>query len=122
VKGASFLVAALVTGLAAASGATQAIRVPSGFRVEVYARGLSRPTAMAFGPGGVLYLTQDGGEVVSMDRGTRRARVILRGFRTPLGVAWFRGAFFVSAQGTLWRVERGERRAIVKNLPFRLHQ
>jgi glucose/arabinose dehydrogenase len=96
--------------------------VPAGFQVEVFAQGVSRPTAMAFGPRGVLYLTQEGGEVVSVDRRTRRPRVILRGFRTPLGLVWFRGALFVSAQGTLWRVERGERRAIVKNLPFKLHQ
>jgi glucose/arabinose dehydrogenase len=96
--------------------------VPPDFRVEVFAQGLSRPTAMAFGPRGALYLTQEGGEVVSVDRGTRRPRVILHGFRTPLGLAWYRGALFVSSQGTLWGVERGERRAIVKNLPFRLHQ
>jgi glucose/arabinose dehydrogenase len=96
--------------------------VPPDFRVEVFAQGLSRPTAMAFGPRGALYLTQEGGEVVSVDRGTRRPRVILHGFRTPLGLAWYRGALFVSAQDTLWGVERGERRAIVKNLPFRLHQ
>lgn len=122
-KVASFLVVcALVTGLAAASGSTQAIRVPPGFRVEVLAQGLLRPTAMAFGPRGVLYVTQEGGEVVSVDRRTRRPRVILRGFKTPLGLAWYRGALFVSAQGALWRVERGERRAIVKNLPFGRHQ
>jgi glucose/arabinose dehydrogenase len=96
--------------------------VPPGFQVEVFAQGVSRPTAMALGSRGVLYLTQEGGEVVSVDRRTRRPRVVLRGFRTPLGLVWFRGALFVSAQGTLWRVERGERRAIVTNLPFKLHQ
>ena len=122
-KVASCLVAwLLVAGLASASGATQAIRVPPGYRVEVYARGLERPTALAFGLGIRLYATQESGEVVRVDRGSRRPKVLLRGFRSPLGLTWFRGALVVSAQGTLWRVRGGQRAPIAKNLPFGLHQ
>jgi glucose/arabinose dehydrogenase len=120
VKAASCLALALVLAVAAGEAATGP-RVPSGYRVEVFARGLERPTAMAFGPRGVLYVTQERGEVVRIDP-ARRPRVILRGFRTPLGLTWHRGVLFVSAQGALWRVERGERRAIVRNLPFGRHQ
>jgi glucose/arabinose dehydrogenase len=123
VKAASCLAAcALATGLAAASGATQPIKVPAGYRVEVYATGLNRPTAMAFGPGGALYLTQETGEVVRIRRGSRRPQVVLRGFRVPLGLTWHRGRLFVSAQGALWRVNAGQRKAIVRNLPFGRHQ
>lgn len=122
-KVASCLVASVfVAGLASASGATQAIRVPPGYGVEVYARGLVRPTALAFGPGNRLYATQESGEVVRVDRGSRRPKVLLRGFRSPLGLTWFRRALVVSAQGTLWRVLGGQRAPIVKNLPFGLHQ
>ena len=119
-KAASCLVFILVLGVSGAGAAT-AVKVPPGYRVEVFARGLERPTAMVFGPRGVLYVTQESGEVVSIRRNAR-PRVILRGFRTPLGLDWYRGALFVSAQGTLWRIERGERRAIVRNLPFGRHQ
>jgi glucose/arabinose dehydrogenase len=123
VKVASCLVAwLLVAGLASASGATQAIRVPPGYRVEVYAGGLERPTALAFGPGNRLYATQETGQVVRVDRGSSRPKVLLRGFRSPLGLTWFRGTLVVSAQGTLWRVRGGQRAPIVKNLPFGLHQ
>jgi glucose/arabinose dehydrogenase len=122
VKAASCLAVLLAAGVTSATAASPAVRVPSGFRVETYVRGLERPTAMAFGPRGVLYLTQEGGEVVRVDPGTRRARVILRGFRTPLGLAWYRGVLFVSAQGALWRVNGGERRAILANLPHGRHQ
>jgi glucose/arabinose dehydrogenase len=102
----------------AARGAAEAIRVPAGFRVEVYARGLDRPTALAWGPGGALYATQEGGAVVRV----RPRRTIARGFRTPLGLAWDGGRLFVSAQGTLWRLERGRRRPVVARLPFGRHQ
>ena len=90
----------------------------SGFRVEVYARGLDRPTALAWGPGEQLYATQEGGAVVRV----KPRQTIARGFRTPLGLAWDGGRLFVSAQGTLWRIERGRRRAVVSRLPFGRHQ
>ena len=51
-----------LTLAAAASGArgqrdhVPAIRVPAGFRAETFATGLERPTAMAYGPGGRLYV------------------------------------------------------------------
>lgn len=121
-KVASCLAALLAVGVASSAGASQAVRVPPGFRVETYVRGLDSPTAMAFGPRGVLYLTQEGGQVVRVDPRTRRPRVILRGFRTPLGLTWHRGSLFVSAQGALWRVNRGQRKAIVRRLPFGRHQ
>src|SRR5829696_5708140 len=121
-KVASCLGAILALGVASAGGAVQAAKVPGGFRVETYVRGLQKPTAMAWGPRGVLYLTQEGGEVVSIDPRTRRVRVVLRGFETPLGLAWLRGNLFVSAKGTLWRVSSGQRKAILRNLPFGRHQ
>jgi glucose/arabinose dehydrogenase len=122
VKVASCLAALLAVGVSSAGGAEPAVKVPGGFRVETYVRGLSKPTAMAWGPRGVLYLTQEGGEVVSIDPRTRRPRVVLRGFKTPLGLAWHRGNLFVSARGALWRVSRGQRRAILRGLPYGRHQ
>jgi len=122
VKAASCLVIALVAAVGGASAATRGIRVPRGYRVEVYARGLDRPTAMAFNPAGVLHLTQEGGAVVRVRRGSRKPKVVLRGFRSPLGLAWFGKQLVVSAQGTLWRVSGGQRAPIVRNLPFGRHQ
>jgi len=39
----------LATLAVPAAGGTLGIRVPAGFRVETFARGLSQPTAMAYG-------------------------------------------------------------------------
>jgi glucose/arabinose dehydrogenase len=110
---------ALVAAGDGARGAADAVRVPAGFRVEVYARGLERPTALAWGPGGKLYATQEGGAVVRV----KPRKLIARGFATPLGLAWAGdGTLFVSAQGALWRVRGGGRREIVPRLPFGRHQ
>ena len=113
---------ALVAAVGGASAAAHGIRVPPGYRVEVYARGLDRPTAMAFSPAGVLHLTEEGGAVVRLRRGVRRPEVVLGGFRSPLGLAWLRKQLVVSAQGTLWRVSGGQRVPIVSQLPFGRHQ
>jgi len=101
--------------------------VPAGFRAEIYARGLKAPTAIAFGPDGRLYVTQEDGKVVSVRRGARRARLLARGFPTPLGLTWRRQTLYVSAQGRVvrLRVAGGRvtgRRAILAGLPFGRHQ
>ena len=98
-----------------------------GFVAELYATGLKRPTALAFGPDGLLYATQETGEVVAVGRGSSRPRVLARGFATPLGLTWVGTTLYVSAQGYVSRlVVRGKRvvsrRRIVGRLPFDRHQ
>ena len=110
-----------------AGGTTQGIDVPPGFRVASFASGLSQPTAMAYGPDGRIYVTQDGGTLVAVRPGTRRPAVLVRGLRTPLGLAWRGDELFVSEQGRLERLtlHAGRlvgRRVIVKGLPFGEHQ
>ena len=124
--GAAGLVAAAIVasevGNAPAASAHR-ITVPAGFRVTLFARGLQRPTAMALGPDRRLYVTEETGNVVVVDR-TGGRRVFARGFRTPLGLAWMGGRLFVSAQGSLQSVNRsgGSRRTVVGGLPYGRHQ
>ena len=94
------------------------ISVPEGFRAEIYARGLTQPTALAWGPDGRLYATQNDGRVVRVRPNDRRPRTYADGFEVPLGLTWFRGSLYVSDQGTLYR----DGKAIVTGLPYGLHQ
>ncbi len=110
-----------------AEGTSQGITVPPGFRAGIFASGLRQPTAMAYGPDGRIYVTQNGGTLVAIRRGARRPRVLVRGLRVPLGLAWRRHELFVSEQGRLERLTlRGgrlvNRRVIVKGIPFGEHQ
>ena len=112
---------------AAPQAPAPALKLAPGYLAELYATGLRRPTALAFGPDGLLYATQETGEVVAVGRGSARPRVLARDFRTPLGLAWSGSTLFVSAQGSLHRlVARGNRvvsrRPITTGLPFGRHQ
>jgi glucose/arabinose dehydrogenase len=82
---------------------------------------------MAYGPDGLIYVTQNGGTVVTVRRGSRRPRVVVRGLRVPLGLAWLGRQLFVSEQGRIERMRlRGGalvgRRALVSRLPYGEHQ
>jgi glucose/arabinose dehydrogenase len=103
------------------------IQVPPGFRVDTFARGLSQPTAMAFGPDGRIYVTESTGNLVAVRHGTRRPKLLVRGLRTPLGLAWRGSGVFVSEQGRLERFTLRDgrlvdRRVVIKRLPFGEHQ
>lgn len=102
-------------------------KLPPGFRIETYASGLDRPTAMAWGPDGRLYVTQEHGMLVVVRRGSRRPFVVARSLRSPLGLAWHGRLLFVSQQGRLERLvlrgrRLGSRRKLVRGLPFGRHQ
>ena len=121
------VVLASALALQGAAATVSGIQVPPGFRVATFARGLSQPTAMAFGPDGRIYVTESAGKLVAIRRGTRKPAVLARGLRTPLGLAWRGSTLFVSEQGRLERFRLSGRRLVgrhvlVKGLPFGEHQ
>ena len=110
-----------------AGAPTVKIVVPHGFQVSTFAAGLEHPTAMAWGPDNRLYVTEDTGLVVVAPRGSHKPLVVARRLNTPLGLAWQNQVLFVSEQGrltrfTLQRSALTGRHAVVRGLPFELHQ
>jgi glucose/arabinose dehydrogenase len=103
------------------------LRVPTGYAAQRYAGGLSRPTAMAVGPDGRLYVAQETGQIVVVGAGSAKPRVLARGFHTPLGLAWSGPRLFVSSRGRLDSLNLVDktlraRRTVVKGLPYGRHQ
>ena len=100
-----------------------AIHLPAGYHATTYASGLEHPTAMAFGPDERLYVSEDGGEVVSVTRGATRPRPFRRKLTVPLGLLWRGRTLYVSESG---KVEafglRNGRRTVVSGLPYERHQ
>ncbi|MDQ2983877.1 MAG: PQQ-dependent sugar dehydrogenase [Actinomycetota bacterium] len=110
------------SGIARESG----IKVPRGFKVDVWARGLSHPTAMAWGPDGRLYVTEVDGAIAAIGP-SRRPEPFVRDLTVPLGLAWSDRLLFVSQSGKVERMQlRGsrviDRRVIAARLPYGLHQ
>lgn len=103
------------------------LRVPAGYAAERYATGLKRPTAMAFGPDGRLYVTQETGQLVVVGAGSAKPRILARGFNTPLGLAWSGPRLFVSSRGRLDSLNLvgtslRARRTLLRGLPNGRHQ
>src|SRR5687767_1199552 len=103
------------------------LRVPPGYSTVRYASGLTRPTAMAFGPDGRLYVAQETGQIVVAGAGSVKPRVLARGFDELLGLAWSGRRLFVSSRGRLDSLELvgktlRSRRTLLRGLPNGRHQ
>lgn len=100
--------------------------VPRGFHVGIYARGLTNPTALAFGPDGSLYVAQQNGAILASRGGS--IATIATGFATPLGLAWHAHKLYVSSTGEvstlrpLHGYRSFQRRVIISGLPTGKHQ
>src|SRR5262245_51030719 len=68
--------------------ADTAVTVPPRYHAEIYAQGLTQPTALTLGPDGHLYVTQLSGELVIVDGPGARPRVYISGLERPLGLVW----------------------------------
>ncbi|MCW5848533.1 MAG: PQQ-dependent sugar dehydrogenase [Anaerolineae bacterium] len=89
--------------------ASARLRVPQGFAVRLFARGLNAPRLMTIGPDGQLYVAERGaGTVIRLadtngDGLADGREVLASGFNIPHGIEWFQGWLYV-AQGD--KVER----------------
>jgi glucose/arabinose dehydrogenase len=129
----------LVVAAVPATTAEARITVPPGVRVTTVATGMGRPSNLAFDSRGRLWTTS-AGYVPARSDGVwfrppgRRARQVVPGLSTPLGLTWYRGVLYVShrarrapGRGRVTAFSRFDgrrfrrRRVVVRSLTTGLH-
>lgn len=100
-----------LTPMAAARPPIEHLRVPDGFRIEVFAENVDNARAMTFGPGGTLFVgSRERGQVYAVrdadgDGHAESVKVIAKGLRMPVGVAMQDGDLYVSAVERIYRFD-----------------
>ena len=89
------------------------IKLPSGFKIELWASGLPGARQMAwgdkgtlfagswFGTGGVVYAVKDQG-------GKKTVKTVIKGMRVPTGIAFRDGALYVADVDKIYKYENAE--------------
>ena len=87
------------------------IRLPAGFRIDVYAQGVKNAREMTLGPGGTLFVsTRREGSVYALrdSKGENKADRIVtlaKGLQNPNGVAFRDGALYVAERSRVLRYD-----------------
>lgn len=87
------------------------IKLPAGFKIDLYAFGITNARSMALGPKGILFVgTRTAGNVYALidednDKKVDRKIIIARKLRAPNGIAFKDGALYVSEISRVWRYD-----------------
>ncbi len=87
------------------------IKLPAGFKIEVYASGVLAARQMAWGDKGTLFVGSFGlGNVYAIkdNGGKKEVKTILKGLNMPTGLAFQGGALYVIAVDKLIRYDNAE--------------
>jgi glucose/arabinose dehydrogenase len=96
------------------------IKLPPGFKIELWATGLAAPRQMAWGDKGTLFVGSwfgTGGAVyaVTDQGGKRTVKTVIKGMRVPTGVAFRDGALYVADVDKIYKYDNAE--ANLDNMP-----
>src|SRR4051812_48860096 len=113
IPGFLLLIALLGAGSAVAQSnlPLNTIKLPAGFKIEVYASGIPNARSMAFGDNGTLFVgSRSAGKVyaVTGNAGSTQVSVIASGLDQPNGVAFRDGALYVAEQTRVIRFDNIE--------------
>ncbi len=87
------------------------IKVPAGFKVELWASGINNARTMTWGDKGTLFVgSRVAGQVYAIvDKGgTREVKVIAKGLELPNGTAFKDGTLYVAEISKIWKFENIE--------------
>ena len=87
------------------------LKVPQGFKVEVFASGVANPRSMRLGTNGTVFVgTQKAGNVYAIIEkdGKREVKTIAKGLHQPNGLAFHNGSLYVAEVSKVWRYDKIE--------------
>jgi glucose/arabinose dehydrogenase len=101
------------TGIAEAELAAtmKKIKLPAGFKIEVWAPGVLQARQMAWGDKGTLFVgTFDLGNIYAITEkgGKREVKTVIKGLRMPTGLAFHEGSLYVIDIDKLYKYENAE--------------
>src|SRR5882724_748243 len=97
-----------LTGRAAKDLPTDKLKVPPGFKVEVWAEGIPEARSLARGEKGTVFVSNRLSKNVYavVDRGgTREVKTILKGLNAPNGIAFNKGTLYVAERNRITRYD-----------------
>src|SRR5947207_15680889 len=100
-----------MTGKSAKELPVDKLKVPNGFKVEVWAEGMPGARSMAMGDKGTLFVgTRQLKDVyaVRTSGGKREAKVLLKGLDSPNGVVFNKGTLYIAERGRITRYDNIE--------------
>src|SRR3990172_7176439 len=97
------------------NGIKRTLKIPAGYRIEVFAEGFTRPRLLAFDPGsGDLYVTETGtGKVWNV---TKR-EVVVEGIKNVHGISFSEGDLYLASTTSVFRYRNGNLETMVDDLP-----
>jgi glucose/arabinose dehydrogenase len=100
-----------MTGKAAKDLPVDKLKVPAGFKVEVWGEGMPGARSMALGDKGTVFVgTRQLKDVYAVrdSGGKREAKVLLKGLDAPNGLVFNKGTLFVAERGRITRYDNIE--------------
>src|SRR5262245_6894955 len=97
-----------MTGRDAKSLPVNTLKVPDGFKVEVWAEGIPEARSLALGDKGTVFVSNRLAKNVYavVDKGgTREVKTILKGLNAPNGIVFSRGTLFVAERDKITRYD-----------------
>jgi glucose/arabinose dehydrogenase len=102
-----------LTGRSAKELPVDTLKVPAGFKVEVWADGVPEARSLALGDRGTVFVSNRLSKNVYavVDKGDRReVRTLLKGLNSPNGIVFSNGTLFVAERDRITRYDRIEER------------
>jgi glucose/arabinose dehydrogenase len=86
------------------------LKLPNGFRIEVYASGIAHARSLAVGKRGTVFVGSTGDTVSAIvdENGKRTVKTIASGLKRPSGVAFHEGTLYIAEPSRILKIDNVE--------------